>query len=323
MLNYISRRTLQLVIVLFLLSFVCYALMSLMPGDPVDIMISSNPKITSQDVERLRKMYDLDKPMYSRYANWIKTSLSGDLGYSRTYRVPVSELLGPRLFNTFLLSGAALILSFAISLPLGIYAALKKGGKLDYFLNLFAFAGISVPSFWLAIIFIIIFSVQFKIFPAGGTFSVGVGELQGIDFVLDRIKYLILPTLSLSALQIGSFVRYTRSAMIEVMSQDYIRTARAKGLDFKKIVYLHALKNAMIPIITVFSISAASIFSGTIITETVFGYQGIGRLVYDSIIANDFNVAMISFIISIFMVLVMNLLADVAYAFVDPRIRYK
>ncbi len=323
MLNYISRRFLQLVIVLFLLSFVCYALMSLMPGDPVDIMISSNPKITSADVERLKHLYDLDKPLLYRYSNWLKTSLTGDLGFSRTYRVPVGELLGPRLFNTFLLSGAALVLSFLISLPLGVYAALKKGGKLDYFLNLFAFAGISVPSFWLAIIFIIIFAVQFKIFPAGGTFSVGVGELHGFDLMIDRLKYLVLPTLSLSALQIGSFVRYTRSAMIEVMSQDYIRTARAKGLDFNKIVYLHALKNAMIPIITVFSISAATIFSGTIITETVFGYQGIGRLVYDSIIANDFNVAMISFIISIFMVLLMNLLADVAYAFVDPRIRYK
>jgi peptide/nickel transport system permease protein len=289
MLNFIARRLIQLVVVLFILSFVCYAMMSLMPGDPVDIMISSNPKITSEDVARLRKLYDLDKPMWWRYKNWLVTTLSGELGYSRTYRVPVSQILAPRLINTFLLTGAALFVSFMVSLPLGVYAALKKGSKMDYFVNLFAFAGISVPSFWLAIVLIIIFSVNLGMFPAGGTFTISEGNLTGFAFIMDRLKYLILPTLSLSALQIGSFVRYTRSAMIEVLGEDYIRTARAKGLDYKKVVYLHALKNAMIPIITVFSISVGALFSGTIITETVFGYQGVGRLVYDSIISNDFN----------------------------------
>lgn len=322
MTTFIIRRLLQTVFVVLILSYFCFFIMTLMPGDPVELMIQSNPKITSEDVTRLRTLYGLDQPAYKRYANWASQVIQGDLGYSRTYRVPVSELIGPKLVNTFILSMAALALSLLIAIPLGVLSALKAGSKLDYFINLFAFAGISVPSFWLAIVLIIIFSVWLQIFPAGGTFTIG-SDATGFAAIADRMKYLILPTMSLAYLQIGTFVRYTRSAMLEALRNDYIRTAKAKGLSHQEVIWKHGFRNALLPLITIVTLSLSGVFSGALITETVFAYQGVGKLVYDSIMGNDFNVAMISFIISVTMVLIMNLLADILYGFADPRISFK
>lgn len=322
MATYILRRLIQTLLVIVILSYVCFSMMAWMPGDPVDQMIASNPRITSEDIQRLRSLYGLDQPTYKRYWNWVTTLASGDLGYSRTYRVPVSDLLGSRLLNTFYLSMAALLFSICIALPVGIYAALKPGSKFDYFANLFSFAGISIPSFFLAILLIIIFAVQFRIFPAGGTESVGDSAGFWANFK-DRWYYLVLPILSLSLQQIGVFVRYTRSAMLEVMRNDFIRTAKAKGLSRQTVTWKHGFRNALIPLITVLAISFSSLFSGAILTETVFNYQGIGKLVYESIISNDFNVAMIAFVISVSMVLLMSLIADILYGVADPRISYK
>lgn len=319
---YIARRLIQTVVVIGLLSYFCYFLMTLMPGDPVDMMISANPDITSEDVTRLRELHGLDQPVYVRYWNWASGVLQGDLGYSRTYRVPVDEILGHRLLNTFILSGAALLLSLSIAIPLGVFAALKKGKKVDYLVNLFAFSGISIPSFWLAIVLIILFAVWIPIFPAGGTTSITVDASIG-ELFRDRIYHLVLPVLSLSFLSIGQFVRFTRSAMIESMRHDYIRTARAKGLSWPRIIILHGFRNALIPLITVVALSFSTLFSGAVITETVFAYRGVGSLVLESIQSNDFNVAMVSFMISVTMVLVMNLVADLLYGFADPRISYK
>jgi peptide/nickel transport system permease protein len=296
--------------------------MTLMPGDPVELMIQSNPKITSEDVARLRTLYGLDQPAYKRYLNWAGSIAEGDLGYSRTYRVPVSELIGPKLWNTFVLSMASLGLALLVAVPLGVFTALRPGSKLDYSVNFFAFAGISVPSFWLAIVLIIIFSVWLHVLPAGGTYTIGTDE-SGLSGLMDKAKYLILPTLSLAYLQIGTFVRYTRSAMLEAMRNDYIRTAKAKGLPRSAVIWKHGFRNALLPLITIITLSLSGIFSGALITETVFAYQGVGKLVYDSIIGNDFNVAMVSFIISVTMVLLMNLLADILYGFADPRISFK
>lgn len=319
---YLFRRLIQTGIVIFVLSFVSFYLMNLMPGDPVDIMISSNPKITSADIQRLKGIYGLDKPIHSRYWHWLTDTFSGDLGYSRTYRVPVADLLGPRLLNTLVLSLASLFLALLIGVPLGILAALKKGSFFDYLVNLVAFAGISIPSFFLGILLIIVFAIGLVWLPAGGTETVGA-NLTGMSWFLDRLRHLILPALSLTALHLGSYVRYTRSAMIETMHNDYIRTAKAKGLPFKRIVFIHAFKNALIPLVTVVALSFSFLFSGALITETLFSYQGAGKLVYDSIMANDFNVAMVSFVITVSMVLLMNLLADLLYAWLDPQISYQ
>ena len=322
MATYILRRIIQTFVVVLILSYVCFYIMTLMPGDPVEMMIASNPKITSEDVARLRDLYGLDQPAYKRYLNWAETIIQGDLGHSRTYRVPVSELLGPRLWNTFILSMASLGFSLLIALPIGVYTALNPGGKLDSSVNMLAFIGISMPSFLLGLLLIILFAVQFGWLPAGGTETIGLGE-SGVTYFLDRLKYLILPILSLSILQIGVFVRYARGSMMDVMRLDFIRTARAKGLSHHVVIWKHAFRNALIPMITVVALSLSSVFSGALLTETVFAYQGVGKLVYDSIMGNDFNVAMVSFIISVSMVLIMNLVADILYGFVDPRISYE
>ncbi|WII71562.1 ABC transporter permease [Bdellovibrio sp. 22V] len=323
MTTFITRRILQTLAVIVILSYVCFYLMSLMPGDPVDMMVASNPKITAEDVARLKSLYGLDQPVYKRYFNWVTSIGQGDLGYSRTYRVPVQELMGPRLWNTFLLSAVSLTLSILIAIPLGVLSALKPGSKIDYFANFFSFAGISIPSFWLAIVLIIIFAVKFPILPAGGTQTIGLENPGFWADLMDRSKYLILPVLSLSIQQIGRFSRFTRSAMLEAMRNDFIRTARAKGLARSIVIWKHGFRNALIPLITILALSFSGLFSGAILTETVFAYQGVGKLVYDSIIGNDYNVAMISFVISVSMVLLMNLVADILYGFADPRISYQ
>jgi peptide/nickel transport system permease protein len=311
----------QMVVVVFLLSFVCYYMLSLMPGDPVEILASSNPKITTADIERLKALYGLDKPAYVRYSNWLGDILQGNFGYSRTYRIPVMELVLPRLVNTFYLSAASLFLAVFGGITIGVFAGLKPGGRFDYIANFFAFAGFSMPSFWLGIMLIITFSVTFPIFPAGGTSTVGV-SLAGWDAFLDRLKYLVLPTVSLATIQTGEFVRFARSSMMEAMNHDFVRTAKAKGLTRSVVVWRHGFRNALIPIVTVIALSMSSLFSGAVLTETVFAYQGVGSLIYKAIIESDFNVAMVSFLISILMVLTMNFLADLLYAAVDPRISY-
>lgn len=322
MATYILRRVIQTLIVIIMLSYLCFGLMALMPGDPVEMMIASNPKITADDVARLREFYGLDQPTWKRYKNWVSTIAAGDLGYSRTYRVPVTELMGPRLWNTFILSVASLGLSLLIAIPLGVLTALKPGGKLDSTLNMLSFAGISIPSFWLGIMLIIIFSVKLNLFPASGTQTIGLEGLTGWEAIKDRSWYLFLPVFSLSLQQMGRFVRFTRSSMLEVLHFDFVRTAKAKGLPPAVVLWKHAFRNALIPLITVVTLALSSVFSGAILTETVFAYQGVGKLVYDSIIGNDFNVAMVSFIIGTSMVLLMNLLADILYGFADPRISY-
>lgn len=320
MTNFIIRRLIQTVIVIALLSYFCFYLMTLMPGDPVDLMIQSNPRITSEDVARLRNLYGLDQPTYVRYWNWMSGILQGDLGYSRTYRIPVSDIMGPKLVNTFVLSFASLALALIIAIPLGVWSALRAGTKIDYVIGFFAFSGVSMPSFWLGLILIIAFAVWIPWFPAGGTETIGVDHGSWWSIVTDRAYYLVLPTVTLAYISIGRFLRFTRSAMLEAMRNDYIRTARAKGLSRVVVIWQHGFRNALLSLITMVTLSFSGVFSGATITETVFAYQGVGKLVYDSIIANDFNVAMISFMISVSMVLIFNLIADIMYSFADPRI---
>ncbi|MBY0553537.1 ABC transporter permease [bacterium] len=322
MINFILRRIVQTLIVIVILSYVCFGLMSLMPGDPVELMISANPKITAADVARLRSFYGLDQPIYERYFNWVSDIAKGELGYSRTYRIPVTEMMGPALTSTFVLSTVSLAFSLLVAIPLGILCALKPNSRVDYVVNLFNFAGISVPSFWLGIVLIIIFAVKLQWLPAGGYQTTGVEYETLMEEILDKAAYLILPVISLSIQSIGRFSRFTRSAMLEAMRNDFIRTARAKGLASNIVIWKHGFRNALIPLITVVALSISSIFSGALITETLFAYPGVGRLIYSSIIGNDFNVAMVSFIISVSMVLLMNLVADLLYGVVDPRVSY-
>ena len=322
MFSYIVRRTVQGLFVMLLLSFVCFSLMTLMPGDPVELMIASNPRMSAADVVRLKAMYGLDQPLVNRYWNWLSDVASGNLGYSRTYRVPVADLLGERLLNTLFLSLSSLTLAVLIGIPVGVFTALRKGGKMDYIANLFAFAGQSIPQFWLGIIVIMVFAVWLGWFPAGGTQSTS-GELSGFAAVADRLYYAFLPICVFTVAQVAAYVRLTRGSMLEVLNMDYMRTAKAKGLSRSRIIWVHGFRNAVMPLITILALGLSGVFSGAIITEGVFAYQGVGKLVYDSIISNDFNVAMIAFTITVGMVVLMNLIADIAYAAVDPRVSYK
>ncbi len=275
MARFLIRRLCELLIVLLLMSFVIYGLLGLMPGDPIDLMASGDPHITSADIARLKQVYGLDRPLLERYGHWLGAALQGDFGYSRLQARPVLEVLLPRLGNTCLLMGTSFLLALIVALPAGIVAALRPRSWLDYGLNLFAFAGISMPSFWLALLLILLFSVELGWLPAGGVTSVGADTLS------DRLVHLVLPMLTLAVLTAGSVLRFTRSAMLETLRQDYIRTALAKGLGTLGVVLGHALRNAMIPLVTIIALHFGALFSGALIVETMFAYLGMGKLIYD------------------------------------------
>ncbi|MBL27942.1 MAG: diguanylate cyclase [Rhodospirillaceae bacterium] len=317
MTRYLIRRGLESLAVLLVMSFAIYGLMGLMPGDPIDVMVQSDPNLTPADAARLKALYGLDRPIGERYLNWLGAALEGDLGYSRLNNRPVLEVLGPRLLNTILLMGLSLAVALAIAVPVGVLSALRPYSKTDYAINFGALAGISIPVFWLALMLIVVFSVQLGWLPAGGMQTIGS------EGWLDRAKYLILPVLSLSLASVGGFTRFMRAAMMESMRQDYIRTARAKGVPERRVVYKHALRNAMIPVVTILALSFGTLFSGALITETMFSYLGMGKLIYDSIMGNDYNLALVSLLFATFLVLLSNLLADICYAWLDPRVTYR
>ena len=314
---YVTKRLAESLIVLFVMSFAIYALMALMPGDPIDIMVQSDPHLTPADATRLKEIYGLDQPFSKRYANWFFSAVQGDFGYSRIHNRPTLEILAPRLTNTAWLMLASLLFSLIIALPIGIYSALHPYSKTDYLVNFVALGGISIPIFWLALMLIVVFSVWLGWLPAGGMHTVGERGLA------DSLRHMILPVVTLSIASIGSLTRYVRSAMMEVLRNDYIRTARAKGLSQSTIVFKHALRNAMIPVVTIIALSFGTLFSGALITETMFSYLGMGKLIYDSIIGNDFNMALVSLLFATALVLASNLLADLIYAWLDPRIHYR
>ena len=317
MLRYLIQRLCESAVVLVLMSFVVYGLLGLMPGDPIDLMASGDPNITSEDVARLKAVYGLDRPLLERYGHWLAAALQGDFGYSRLHARPVLEVLLPRLGNTCLLMGVSFALALILAVPAGILAAMRPRSVLDYGLNLFAFAGISMPSFWLALLLILLFSVQLGWLPAGGVTSVGADSLTA------RLVHLILPVLTMTVLTVGSILRFTRSAMLETLRQDYVRTAYAKGLGPVGVVVRHALRNAMIPVVTVVALHFGALFSGALVVETMFAYLGMGKLIYDSIIGNDFNVALVGLLFATLLTLLSNLGADVLYAWLDPRISYE
>ncbi|MBF0391221.1 MAG: ABC transporter permease [Alphaproteobacteria bacterium] len=314
MLRHLAGRIGQSAVVLLIMSFVVYGLIGLMPGDPIDLMISSNPKLTPADAERLRHLYGLDQPLLGRWWAWLGAALSGDFGHSRLYARPVLEVMAAPLVNTLLLMGTALTLSLAIALPLGVLAGTRPGGWFDRAANLLAFAGISMPVFWLGLMLIVLFAVRLGWLPASGVETVGGG---------DRARHMVLPVLTLALAGIGQHLRYMRAAMIETLRQDWIRTARAKGLSWRRVVLRHALRHALTPVATVVALEAGALFSGALITETVFAWPGMGKLIYDSVMGNDFNLALATLLLATAVTLAANVAADFAYAALDPRITWR
>jgi peptide/nickel transport system permease protein len=313
MLRFLARRAVQSLVVLVFMSFAVYSLIGLMPGDPVDLMINANPRITAADAARLRQVYGLDRPLLDRYADWARAALTGDFGYSRYYARPVLDVLAPRLANTAKLMLSAFVLALAIGIPLGVVAAAHPGGIVDAGVNLVAFVSVSVPTFWLALVLILVFAVTLGWLPAGGT-----GAVENAGF-LDSLRYLVLPVATLALVEAGGYARYTRAAMIEALRQDWIRTARAKGAAPGRVLLRHALRNALIPVATIAALGFGTLFSGALITETMFAYPGMGKLIFDAIMNNDYNLALIGLLFATLLTLLGNLAADLAYVALDPR----
>ncbi|MBS0517719.1 MAG: ABC transporter permease [Proteobacteria bacterium] len=301
------------------MSLVVYLLIGLMPGDPIDLMISGDPKMTSADAARLRAAYGIDKPLLDRYFAWAHQALLGNFGYSRSFSQPVLTVLWPRLVNTFELAGLAFLLSTAIALPLGMWAAARPRSRTDYVINLLSFAGISMPPFWLALLLITLFSVTLGWLPAGGTADLrpGTGWIPGIA---EKLRFVVMPVLTLGLLQLGTYTRFMRGAMIEVLRQDYVRTARAKGASERRVLLGHAFINALPPVLTILALSFGGLFSGALITETMFAWPGMGKMIYQAILDNDYNLALVGLLIGTFATIVGNLLADLALVWVDPRV---
>ncbi len=316
MFGFLKFRILQSILIMIFMSFAVYCLIGLMPGDPIDIMVAGNPEATPEDVARLKEIYGLNQPLLSRYWNWLSAAITGDFGYSRLYSKPVLDILIPRAINSFILLSISMAISILIAIPLAIYAAKNQYKLFDNLVNLFCFAGISIPPFWFALMLISLFSVSLGWLPSGGL-SEPDASIQ------NKISYFILPVISLSLASLAGYTRYTRSSMLEVLSQDFIRTARAKGCSNGRTLINHGLRNAMIPVTTIIALDFGTLFSGSLIIETMYAYPGMGKLIYDSIMGNDYNIALIGLLLITAMILIGNILADIIYKLLDPRINFK
>jgi peptide/nickel transport system permease protein len=317
MLRFAAIRILEIADLEVLMSFVIYALIGLMPGDPLDLMRSADPRISAADIARLKTAYGLDQPLWSRYVAWAGQMLSGDLGYSRLFAAPVWTALLPRLGNTLVLMGTSFVIALMTALGLGTVAARRPSSMLDRAINLFCFTGISVPTFWLALVLILLFAAGLGWLPAGG---IATAATSGIG---DRAEHLVLPVVTLTIANVGPYTRYVRAAMREALGQDHIRTARAKGASEARVILHHALRSALVPVTTILALSFGGLVSGALVTETMFAYPGMGKLIYDSVMGNDYNLALAALLLATITTMLANLAADLAYGWLDPRVTYR
>jgi len=330
--NFLIRRSLELIPVLLAIAFVSFWLVSKM-GDPFATLII-NPHVHPEDIARLKHIWHWDEPLVVRFMFWLKDFVHPTMGWGLSTLAPgrtALELIKQRIGITFSFSASSMILAFIISVPVGVFTALRQYSISDYALTFFAFFGMSAPTFWVGIMLMYLLAVKVHLFPAAGAHAafLTVGGLPTefsqapvLRRFLDTGYHLALPIIVLTIFQIGPWLRYMRSSMLEVKNQDYVRTARAKGANERTVIYKHAFRNAIIPIITLIGLSFPGLIGGAMLTEYVFAIDGIGRLTYKAVMSQDIFVAMA--LITIFAILVVlgNFLADIFYALVDPRIRY-
>ncbi|MBU3129613.1 ABC transporter permease [Clostridium tagluense] len=318
--QYITRRLLQMIPVLIGVSIVIFFILQLAPGDALTGKMDGH--LTPERKQELRHQMGLDLPVHKQYLRWAGGMLHGDLGESTTFKQPVGKVMNTYIWNTFYLSILSLILSVLISIPIGVISATKQYSKFDGFFTIFALIGISMPSFFFGMLLIKIFAVDLLVLPVSGMSTAG-STAVGITHALDIARHMILPLIVLTLGSVAGLMRYTRSSMLEVIRQDYIRTARAKGLKEKVVIYKHALKNGMIPVITLLGFWLPALFSGAFITESIFGWPGIGPIDIGAVSGRDYPLMMGINILFAILTLFGNLIADVTYAVVDPRIRLK
>jgi len=317
MARYALRRVLQAMPLLLGITLGIFLLIRLVPGGPLSAY-EGNPDVTPQDMARLRQQLGLDAPLPVQYVRWLGHLGRGDLGWSLVTHRPVTSMIAERLGNTAYLMGLALALTFAIALPAGIISARRQYSWFDHAVTTMSFAGFSMPTFWSGLLAILVFSVWLRWLPAGGMYT--VGEAFSLA---DRLRHLVLPLGILTLFSAARYTRYLRASMLEVLGQDYIATARAKGLGERVVIQKHALKNATIPVVTIVALDLPQLFSGALITETMFSWPGMGRLFWEATLRLDYPVLMAVMTVSATLVVLFNLAADLAYGFLDPRIRYR
>jgi peptide/nickel transport system permease protein len=323
LLTYIIRRTLQNIPLLLLISIILYAILSQAPGGPLTPYLQ-NPHITEADIARLKHNLGLDQPVYIQYLHWLGMVVRGDFGYSTSNSMPVLDAILDRMPATLELMGSALVVSLVVGVSMGIYSALNPYSFADYAITTFAFFGQSMPVFWFALMLQLLFSIVGIPLPFGYHIvlpSAGIAENDTFQLG-DRLSHLVLPTVVLSLLYVAQWSRFMRSSMLEVIKTDYIRTASAKGLNWRVIVFKHALKNALIPLVTVTALSLPVLVGGAVVTEDIFAWPGMGRLFYNGLLQFDFALLMGYLMLVSLLVVFFNLLADVAYAWLDPRVKY-
>lgn len=314
MTRYLIHRLLAMLAVLVGVSIVVFAIIHITPGDPARIMLG--PSAREADIVRLRHELGLDQPIYVQYVSWFGRVLRGDLGNSIVLHRPVLDEVLERFAHTFLLAVAAMLVSFSLGVGLGVLSALRRGSLLDRFTILIATLGLSLPSFWFALVLIILFSVQLGLFPGTGmTAAVNGGG------AVDVAQHLILPALALAVVPMAVIARYTRSAVLEVISQDYVRVARAKGLDERVVMTRHVLRNTLVIIVTMLGLQIGFLLSGAVYIENVFAWPGVGQMLVDAILKRDFPLVQGGVLLIASTYVLINLLTDLTYAYLDPRIR--
>lgn len=315
MTKYLLNRLGQALVVMLLVSAITFLLINAAPGGPIGAMAMDLP---AEQREQIMRSLGLDRPLHERYVIWLGALVQGDLGRSFSDTRPVWTVVSDGLKNTMVLGGITLLLAVAVGIPLGVLSATRPYSTVDYFATFLSLVGQAIPSFWLGIVMIILFSVEWQVLPSSGMATLGA------DFSLaDRAKHLLMPTIVLSTVVMPHVVRFTRSAMMETLRKDYVRTARAKGLPESKVVLKHALRNALFPVVTVIGLSIPRLASGSVITEQVFAWPGMGRLAVLSSIQRDYPVIMGLTIMVSAIVVVINLLVDLSYLYLDPRVRYE
>src|SRR3972149_5367844 len=317
MARYALRRVQQAAPLLLGITLGIFLLIRLVPGGPLSAY-EGNPDVTPQDLARLRQQLGLDAPLPVQYVRWLGRLGRGDLGWSLVSHRPVTSMIGERLGNTAYLMGLALVLTFAIALPAGIISARRQYSWFDHAVTTMSFAGFSMPTFWSGLLAILVFSVWLRWLPAGGVYTVGEAF-----YLAGRLRPLVLPLGILTLFSPARYTRYLRASMLEVLGQDYIATARAKGLGGGAIIQKHALKNATTPAVTIVALDLPQLFSGALITETMFSWPGMGRLYWEATLRMDYPGLMGVMAIAAALVVLFSLLADLAYAVLDPRIRYR
>ncbi|MEN8374936.1 MAG: ABC transporter permease [Gemmatimonadota bacterium] len=326
MLRYAARRTLGAIPLLLAVATLIFIVLDLAPGDPAALYF--NPNVPPEVVEQLRRNLGLDQPLVTRYGKWLGSFLTGDFGYSFAQNRPVAQVIGDALPNTLLLAFVALAAMFAIGIVVGVLQAVRQHRWVDRVLSVGALFFYSMPSFWLALMLMLLFSLKAHqwglpiALPATGITSVDYEFLSAWGKLTDRLTHLVLPAATLTLVLAAGVARYTRGQMLEVIRQDYIRTARAKGLPERTVILKHGLRNSLIPVVTLLGLYLPLLFSGTVFVETIFSWPGMGRVIFDAIFQRDYPVIMATSFIFAGLVVLGNLLADLLYAVVDPRIRY-